>query len=373
MGDWRDDEFDAALNSKVVIEVRGHLFEPADVLATRPDIYLEELELWRRQEEEALVRRVLEEFPAPIALRFGRYRNAMDPSVRLLHLRDTWEAIITLLAAITLAEVRVGGHDASTLGIDARNHLKFHSIAYATDLLEKLHSGGIQTPSISRVDGVLQLMANLNRLRDERNVFSHGEAPNEERANELLSACEPIVIDSLRRIDFFSDYTLCHYVGDGNDECSVVIYPFRGRLTEADLQDVPLDEAECREMRSRRNAMEDVWVLEGDGFPVNLSPLICWVQAPEGNQRFLAYLDDVRPAEDGRVFHYRVYGDARPRKKNQKKLNADWEALRVHFRGRPTPSRNEQQRRIASARRSVSKGSSSSSTSGATDGKDPIE
>lgn len=89
-----------------IVEVGQEQFHPADVLARMaPDAA-------RRGRDDALVQvrtdveqTVCDQFPAPIAVPFYSFLEGPRPAVTRLHrLRDTWESMVRLLAAIALSE-----------------------------------------------------------------------------------------------------------------------------------------------------------------------------------------------------------------------------------------------------------------------------
>tara|TARA_R110002073_G_scaffold245043_1_gene407191 strand:+ start:5311 stop:5859 length:549 start_codon:yes stop_codon:yes gene_type:complete len=78
----RNDDFDKYLNDQrnEGWELGGHIIECANALATSPDAYRHHRNRWLQEQRRQQDQRVLEKYPNPIALRFGRFLAQRDTS-----------------------------------------------------------------------------------------------------------------------------------------------------------------------------------------------------------------------------------------------------------------------------------------------------
>jgi hypothetical protein len=92
-------------------EVDGVPLSPAEALEKcRPDQYQVALIEYARREGEAALEKACDRFPFPVAIALNRGLNSAPTELqRLLHFRDTAEALILVLLAVVIGECRAKG------------------------------------------------------------------------------------------------------------------------------------------------------------------------------------------------------------------------------------------------------------------------
>lgn len=189
-----------------MIAVGPETIHPADVLdACRADAARrgrdESWQAIRGEVEDT----VCERFPTPIAVPFNAFlHGSLDPLKRMLHLRDSWEALIHLLSALALSDCASAG--AALGGFDVRNSeaqvpracnrrdLRTDSLAMRIGLIEGVINRAKVLNlelAITRLidDGVL---SEIRRLNAVRNGFSHEAVKSDTQATEIIEDAYPL-------------------------------------------------------------------------------------------------------------------------------------------------------------------------------------
>jgi len=193
-----------------MVELGEEVFHPADVLDRLAPV------IARRGREDAaaqirtdLERAVCEQFPAPIAIPFhGFLEGPRQPLTRLHRLRDTWESLIRLLAAMALSEAtRIAALKPLILreGKDqpwrdcSRKDIFSDKLARRIGLVEGiLHRAselGIELQLASLVP--LDVLSEIRRLNVVRNGFSHESTKSDGQATEIIEEAYPLFRDVL--------------------------------------------------------------------------------------------------------------------------------------------------------------------------------
>lgn len=177
---------------------------------------------------------IYEEYPSVIAHHFRlseRGPGAGDPVRKLLHLKDTWEAIIFVLHAIVWGEIRqkqinisgaqifVSADPGGNPVYDNLNTPRIFSDAlkqklYNIDAIikySKAQNLGLKCEAISE-----DLIKNLLALQDIRNDISHHAAPTKEEAEEELKQVIPLFKEMLPRTEFLRDCRIYRFENYGN-------------------------------------------------------------------------------------------------------------------------------------------------------------
>ena len=198
-------------NSYGMVNLGQEVFHPADVLdKLAPDAA-------RRGRDDAsgrvrtdLEQTVCEQFPAPIAVPFhGFLEGPRKPLTRLHRLRDTWESLVHLLAAIALSEAAGNAASLAPLvlrdGKDQgwreckRRDLFSNKLSVRIGLIEGvLHrsqeSGvNLQVASLLPMD----VLGEVRRLNALRNEFSHESTKSDAQARELVEEAYPVFLEVL--------------------------------------------------------------------------------------------------------------------------------------------------------------------------------
>ena len=222
--------FNSSLDDDGEITIAGYSFWPSKVLFDQ-DIaaYLQAYSEFSDQEYDDLKQRVFESYPSNIAyaLRLSeRGEGANDPVRKLLHLKDAWEAIVFVLYALVMGEVRhrnislrsaqiLNGHD--SLGnpllvpfntdrlISDKIKQKIKNIMAVIAEAQNLHVG-LKCESID-----ITLLDDLLALQDIRNDLSHHTTPTKEEAERELSQVLPIFRQMLFKTQFLEDCKILRF------------------------------------------------------------------------------------------------------------------------------------------------------------------
>lgn len=194
-----------------MVALGEELFHPADVLEKlAPDAA-------RRGRDEAfaqvradLEQAVCEQFPAPIAVPFDGFLNGpRQPLQRLHRLRDSWESLVRLLAALTLSEAARSATPLAPLLLrEARDQgwreckrrdFRSDKLAVRIGLIEGvLYRAGQVGLSLQVASMVpMDVIAEVRRLNAVRNGFSHEAAKSETQAEEIIDEAYPVVREVL--------------------------------------------------------------------------------------------------------------------------------------------------------------------------------
>lgn len=209
----RDEEFYRSWceSSYGMIEVGQEIFHPADVLdKLAPDAARRGRDDASVQARADLEQVVCEQFPAPIAIPFHRFlEGPRQPLGRLLRLRDAWESLVRLLAAIALSEA--GQYSASLAPLKLREgknqgwreckrrDLLSEKLAVRIGLIEAVLNRAqeakvdLQLASLVPMD----VLGEVRRLNVVRNGFSHESTKSDAQAKALIEEAYPLFLEVL--------------------------------------------------------------------------------------------------------------------------------------------------------------------------------
>jgi hypothetical protein len=192
--------------------VAGTPFRAAEVLKSLdPAAYIEALTLYRNVRLEQIPDKVLASFPGPIAYCFHMFSRFADTeNMRLMHLRDAWEAVIRFIHALVLGEARV-----RTLDLTGVDGFKFKDVL--SDSVDRLIQNIESMVKVSDATGLGLGTATLlggtssDQLRTSnriRNGFSHSQALTEVKAGELIAESLSEFLPLLAGLEDLSQLTL---------------------------------------------------------------------------------------------------------------------------------------------------------------------
>lgn len=194
-----------------LVEFGPEVFHPADIL----DALSADAARRGKDEVSASVRAELEQtvcerFPAPIAVPFHAFlEGPREPLSRLYRLRDAWEGLIRLLAALVLSECASIGTAVNGLAIreserdspracrakDMRTERLATRIGLIEGVIEQCRYLGITLELHSIIpEGVI---AEVRRLNAIRNGFSHEGVKSEHQARQLIEEAYPLLREVL--------------------------------------------------------------------------------------------------------------------------------------------------------------------------------
>jgi len=186
-------------------------FHPADVFdRLAPDAARRGRDEASAQARADLEQTVCEHFSAPIAVQFhGFLEGPRQPLQRLHRLRDAWESLVRLLAALALSEAARSVSSLAPLiireGRDQRwrtckaRDLRTDKLAIRIGLIEGVVRQaqevgvGLQVASLVPIE----LIAEIRRLNVVRNGFSHEATKSDAQANAIIDEAYPMVREIL--------------------------------------------------------------------------------------------------------------------------------------------------------------------------------
>ena len=181
--------------------------------------YFQEYDSYKLRRTEERKQLIVNKFPSCIAFHYylsQRGPSANNESGYFLHLKDTWEAIVFVLYALTWGEVRSKNISLSDADVYYSSNpvARFNSKILLTDAIkQKLENiKAIIQHSVNKGHNLLceqhisfDLLNDLFQLQNNRNDFSHSAAPSPIQAREELVVIEPLMDSVLSRLSFLAD------------------------------------------------------------------------------------------------------------------------------------------------------------------------
>lgn len=272
-----------------MLELGGEILHPADVLdKCAPDAARRgraEVKAQVRKDVEELV---CEQFPAPIAIPFHRFMEGPRPPLtRLLNLRDTWEGLVRLLAALALAEAATVTSSFSPLELREseaqgfrkckRRDLRSDRLSIRIGLIEAVlrRAGQIGVPLELIKLLPMDVLAEIRRLNVIRNGFAHDATKSDKQAEEIIEETYPVVLEllvDLREMQNIELFRISKIV-PGNDCATAEVELLVGHAQSQRFRDVELDDSATRVAMLAGNVEELHRVLASVGkCTLDLSP-----------------------------------------------------------------------------------------------------
>lgn len=217
-----EDYFDSFESSYGMIEIGQEQFHPAQVLdKMAPDAA-------RRGRDECLAKirmdleqDVCDHFPLPIAVPFHSFLEGSRSSLeQLLRLRDTWESLVRLLAALALSEAAISDISLTPLVLRdrrdqawrecRRRDLLTDRLAVRIGLIEGVLHQAREREADLKVASLLpiDLLDEIRRLNVVRNSFSHELAKSEVQARAIIDDAYPVLREVLLDLREMQDIDL---------------------------------------------------------------------------------------------------------------------------------------------------------------------
>jgi hypothetical protein len=201
-------------------EVDGFPLKPAEALEKcRPDQYQIALTEYARREGEAALENACDTFPAPVAIALYRALNsASNEHERLMHFRDTAEALILVLLAVVVGECRRKG--VKLKGVMFPNpsgrpeeltakKLLSDSVAHRLAMLDGMLSsltGQVTLVCIGRIPA--DAVRRLSDFKDIRNDFSHYQTMSEPEAALVCQDLREQLADAMLAFEWLAETEL---------------------------------------------------------------------------------------------------------------------------------------------------------------------
>jgi hypothetical protein len=228
--DERCRRFNESLDAEGDFIIAGTAFLPSRILFEMDfELYKQTLAEFAEQEFEELKQSIFDNYPASIAYNFRlseRGEGSSDPVRKLLHLKDTWEAIVFVLYALVMGEVRHRQVNLKRVQVFS-HHDTVGSPVYVNFNTDKILAEAIKQ-KIQNIKGIIQfcntnalnfqcqtidesLLDDLLRLQDIRNDLSHHAAPTREQAEAELEQVIPLFQTMLTKTRFFENCKILRF------------------------------------------------------------------------------------------------------------------------------------------------------------------
>ena len=279
--------------------------------------------------DEELKRTVTEGFPSPIAHYFYRFEHGYESYLQRLHfLRDTWEAMIDVLHALEVGEIR---HMGLALAEPIKlHHLLSDKVADRLSNIERIvaaaTAAGVRL-SVGKVapQPVLEKMHELNRTR---NAFSHSAAQSEAQARTWISECDEDVLGILDDVRTLEECSLFRYIGQ-TDGSTLRCETFKGHGFTRTIQLLSLTADQVRE--SQRYFQQGQILAVHDGRLFSVRPFIYFREDAAGHMTKLCVFRKTRGDAPNRRIEFAVVGDSVSMDENRATFKAEIDELRALF------------------------------------------
>jgi hypothetical protein len=302
---YEDDEckrFNDSLDEEGYIEIAGIAFQRSRILyELASNTYFDAYNEFQEQEFHDLQQTVFSTYPACIAYNYRlteKGEGANDPVRKLLHLKDTWEAIVFVLYALVMGEVRFRNIEMKTLQIFVSPGTGGNPI-YANCTSEKILSDAIKqkiqiTKAIIlhcknnnlgfkcvKIDETL--LDDLLDLQDIRNDISHHTAPTREQAESELSSVIPLFQKMLAKTMFLES---CNILRFENYTSVCRCETFNGHYLNREYEDYPFQGPQKTLVLSL--GQEQLFV-NWDEDCFSLSPFLHFFRDESGHESFISF------------------------------------------------------------------------------------
>jgi hypothetical protein len=294
-----------------------------------PSTYTAAFSDFQTEYDEDLKRAVTEDFPSPIAHYYYRFENGYESDLQRLHLlRDTWEAVVDVLHALTVGEIRFR----SVLLLDPLkfNHLLSDKVSDRLLNIERIvaatSASGINL-SVGKVasQAVLEKMRELNRTR---NAFSHSAAQSEAQARTWIGECYEDVLGILDDIRILENCRLLRYIGQ-TDGSTLRCETFKGHGFTRTIQPIILTADQVRD--SQRFFRQGQMLALHDGCLFSLLPLIFYREDAAGQTTKPCVFRKTRGDAPNRLIEFSIVGESVPLEVDRVSFKTEMDELRVLF------------------------------------------
>lgn len=234
------------------VTVGEHEFHPAEVLRLKSGVTEKTMAECRSQLSAQDDETFCDQFPSPVAIPYQQVMHGpREPNRRLTRMRDAWEGLINLLAAMVIAEAGTVGVAAPVQVIEtgSKRPLKHRDlrsdrlsirIGILEGILENWRSNGVRSVLADLIP--VGLPAELRRLNSVRNGFSHLGTLSDAQASRLVEESRPILHDVLVDCLFLAETQLVRLikVTPGSPPCAEVD-SLNGNSTARRVRDLELD------------------------------------------------------------------------------------------------------------------------------------
>lgn len=293
------------------------------------DTYQAGFDDFQLQRQEDLKQLVFEDFPSPIAHYFYRFENGYENELQRLYLlRDTWEALIDVLHAMAVSEIRFKKIPLvePILFSDFFSDKVNQRLQNVERIMGHAINQGISL-GISKIVPIATL-ATMRELNQTRNGFSHIAAQSELQARTWIGECYEDVIDVLDELRGLADTEILRYMGqvDGNTlRCEV----FSGHGFTRTIRNIVLTADQVRESQ-RYFQLGQVLVSYSECI-FGLRPLVYYREDTSGHATKLCMFRKAFGNTPNRRVEYEVVGEAIRSNEDRNTFKTELDELRNLF------------------------------------------
>lgn len=325
--DWLDEQYSAASG---LLDILGYQPRPSRVLfVMSPDTYEAAFSDFLLQREEDIRETVLEAFPSLIAYYFYRFEHGYENELQRLHfLRDTWEAVVDVLHALAVAELR---HRKLPLSEPLKfKNLLSDSVAQRLENIEEIAkqiTAGGRRPEFQSILSPTTL-ATMRDLNQSRNAFSHGAAQSEAQALNWINECLDDVLDVLHDLEDLQNVLFLRYLNQPN-ATTLRCETFKGHSGAKTIKNFPLNSKQIADSSSYFQ-QDHLLVILGAEI-LSLRPIIHFRDDANGHQTRLCVLRKTHGDAPNRTIEYAVVGKAESHTVSRSVFTAELTEIRHLF------------------------------------------
>jgi hypothetical protein len=207
-------DFNQWLKENYPIEIELYEFNASEVLYNlKYDWYVEALERYNN-DTQFVLRRIIDNFPTPIAFYIDQAENNyQNDHHRLDLLKSCWEAIIFFIYGLVVAEARHKKVPLKTLGLTKYDNFrsdKVHTkLLIVENILDYVLKNGFNFECAKIIP--ISILSDIRKLNQERNGFEHASARNAQQQKNLYNELFPIVTNVLNSLIGLEDVKLFRY------------------------------------------------------------------------------------------------------------------------------------------------------------------
>lgn len=325
--EWLDRSY-AEVNGE--LSILGYAPRPSEVLfRMSPDTYEAAFADFLQQREDTIKETVIANFPSPIAHYFYRFEEGYENELQRLHfLRDTWEAIVDVTHAITVAECRyrrfVPGNPVKFQ--DLLSNSVAQRLINVDQLMQQATAAG--TPlRISQIVPVSTLQK-MRELNQSRNGFSHSAAQSETQARAWISECYGDVIDVLDDIKLLAEVDVYRYLGQVDGQ-TLRCESFSGHAFTRTIKKISLNAAQVA--ASQRFFQLGQILVKCDDDLFSLRPLVHSKEDAAGHVTKLCLFRRIHGDAPNRKLEYEIVGDAVRHNEDRTAVQSEINELKLLF------------------------------------------
>lgn len=302
---YEDEEckrFNDSLDEEGSVDIAGIAFQRSRILyELASNTYFDAYNEFQEQEFEDLKQTVFDSYPACVAYNFRlseRGEGANDPVRKLLHLKDSWEAIVFVLYALVMGEVRFRNIDMKTSQIFVSLGTGGNPV-YANFNTDRILSDAIKQ-KVQNIKAIIlhcknnhlgfkceeideTLLGDLLDLQDIRNDISHHTAPTREQAEAELALVIPLFQKMLTKTKFLER---CNILRFDSYSSSCRCESFNGHSLNREYDNYPFHDPQKTMVLGL--GQEQLFV-NWDGECFSLSPFLHFDRDNSGHESYLCF------------------------------------------------------------------------------------